>query len=85
MPEVKDKDKAKRLLERSLKEIDADDKKQLGIVEEVESRNVPIDLLPQASIKQSGRSEQYQNPFDEFDPHHRINGKKMFNDSIKCL
>jgi len=57
MPEVKDKDKAKRLLERSLKEIDAEDKKYLGIVEEIKSRNVPIDLLPQASIMQSGRSE----------------------------
>lgn len=57
MPEVKDKDKAKRLLERSLKQIDAEDKKYLGIVEEIKSRNVPIDLLPQASIMQSGRSE----------------------------
>jgi len=57
MPEVKDKDKARRLLERSLKQIDAEDKKYLGIVEEIKSRNVPIDLLPQASIMQSGRSE----------------------------
>ena len=24
-------------------------------------------------------------PFDEFDPHHRITGKKAFNDNVRCL
>ena len=24
-------------------------------------------------------------PFDEFDPHHRITGKKSFNDNVRCL
>jgi len=24
-------------------------------------------------------------PFDEFDPHHRITGKKAFNENVRCL
>ena len=33
----------------------------------------------------NGRNELYPDPFDEFDPHHKIKGKKAFNDTVRCL
>jgi len=32
-----------------------------------------------------GRNEFYGDPFDEFDPHHRISGKRAFNQQVRCL
>lgn len=31
------------------------------------------------------RNELYPDPFDEFDPHHRITGKRAFNENVRCL
>jgi len=31
------------------------------------------------------RNEVFPDPFDEFDPHHRINGKRAFNENVRCL
>lgn len=31
------------------------------------------------------RNELYSDPFDEFDPHHRITGKRAFNENVRCL
>jgi hypothetical protein len=34
----------------------------------------------------NGRNELYPNPFDEFDPHHTMRGKKAFNSNkVRCL
>lgn len=33
----------------------------------------------------NSRNEVYPDPFDEFDPHHRISGKRAFNENVRCL
>lgn len=33
----------------------------------------------------NGRNELYPDPFDEFDPHHRLSGRKAFNNEVRCL
>jgi hypothetical protein len=33
----------------------------------------------------NGRNELYPDPFDEFDPHHTVSGRKAFNPNERCL
>ena len=33
----------------------------------------------------NGRNELYPDPFDEFDPHHTIRGRKAFNPNERCI
>ena len=58
----------------------------MGIIEnQTTTTNNLSDEIPFTTLMLSGRNELYQVPFDEFDPHHRISGKKSFNESVKCL
>jgi hypothetical protein len=40
---------------------------------------------PFTTFLMNGRNELYPNPFDEFDPHHTMRGKKAFNTNERCL
>ena len=33
----------------------------------------------------NGRNDLYPNPFDEFDPHHTLKGKKAFKSTERCI
>lgn len=33
----------------------------------------------------NNRNELLPDPFDEFDPHHKVRGKKGFNENLRCL
>jgi hypothetical protein len=41
--------------------------------------------VPFTTLMLDGRNEFYGDPFDEFDPHHRISGKRAFNQQVRCL
>lgn len=42
--------------------------------------------VPFSTHLMNGRNELLPDPFDEFDPHHSISGKKAFNPNVvKCL
>jgi hypothetical protein len=44
-----------------------------------------MESLPFTVMMLNSRNELLQDPFDEFDPHHRISGKKSFNNNVRCL
>lgn len=33
----------------------------------------------------NSKNQLYLDPFDEFDPHHRITGRKAFTNDVRCL
>jgi len=36
-------------------------------------------------LMQGSRNDLLPEPFDEFDPHHRISGRKLFNTNVRAL
>ena len=42
--------------------------------------------VPFSTHLMNGRNELFPDPFDEFDPHHTVGGKKAFDvNKVKCL
>jgi hypothetical protein len=84
LPETKDKTRARKLLEDSLLDTDETDLKFLAISKPKPS-NRADESVPFTTLMLDGRNEFYGDPFDEFDPHHRISGKRAFNQQVRCL
>lgn len=100
MPETIDKNRAKRLLETAVENAEETDRKALGLVlapvraasrprPENTKRNSKVSgqrEVPFTQFMQNMRNELFMDPFDEFDPHHRITGRKPFASSTtRCL
>ena len=49
------------------------------------SWNVDREVMPFTTMMMNGRNELFPDPFDEFDPHHTMRGKKAFNNKVRCL
>ncbi len=93
-PEIHDKVRDQRTLEASLDEADYEDKVWLGLQERSsenkdsssrkqslkaeEYHSVPFTSLIIYMLKQL-----YPDPFDEFDPHQHVSGKKAFTNVYK--
>lgn len=41
--------------------------------------------IPFSGLMMNQRNALFPDPFDEFDPHHRIVGKKAFTNEVRCL
>jgi len=93
MPETVDKARARRLLAQSLESSDAFDKigskinfKTPQVKKSNEEEVVVDDSLPFSTQMLTMRNQLYMDPFDEFDPHHRISGRKVFETSkTRCM
>ena len=66
------------LQERSSDNRDSSSRKQIKKAEEDHS-------VPFTSLIMNMRNQLYPDPFDEFDPHHRVSGKKAFTNVVRCL
>jgi hypothetical protein len=77
------------MLEASLENADYEDKVWLGLQERKScgpSRKHEEDnSVPFTSLIMNMRNQLYMDPFDEFDPHHRVSGKKAFSNVVRCL
>jgi len=86
MPECVDKEHARRLLEASLEQVDDEDKKYLGMTNHSPTPVANPGSVPFTSLMMNFRNQIYMAPLDEFDPHHRVNGRKAFvNANVRCL
>lgn len=48
--------------------------------------NRDTDQVPMTTMLMAGRNELLPDPYDEFDPHHTVRGKKAFDEKkVRCL
>jgi hypothetical protein len=77
---VADRSRAERLLHQQLTDGDYHEKSPAVIT----NKQIVHESQPFTTFLMNGRNEIFGDPFDEFDPHHTISGKKAFNCNVRA-